>query len=410
MVKVIVWLSTECDVTMVQIVRQPNIGGQLGETLGNALSTMGTGMGEGLNTGLTALANLKMQQLQQRNTQSNTAKGLQAIFPNMTKEQAETTALLDPQSLNVFVKQKMQEPANMAYAQAINALMSSQPGQPIEAQPGPTQGPGPMQGQPWVNIPPQLNAQQAGQLAGLAMQKQGQQLKRELAEQQLDIKKQQQVMQSYQQQRKELQQAHAARRAAREEVNSLRNILSLAQSGNLNLGKYQATLEKFGLDKFFTTPTTDMVRSYLARSTQAASTDYGTGKLTNKLMEFESLATPALWNTKVGFEANVKNLIIRRKARYIRDEEISRIEEKYKKKNKPLPPDVIADAERKVEPRLQKLAAKEIENNLEAMEKVGASPLPRGKEGDEGYLPGQPDIKWHFSDGKWHAHIQEEEL
>jgi len=395
------------------IPQTPGVGEKLGEAFGT-----------GLGSGLQALANMKLQQMQQRYQQTQTEKALLGL-PGITPQQAHTIANLPPQLGGIFAKDILQAPreeANAAFMQSRFGI--GQQSAPIdqiaqqqfqEATPGMQQGQ--QQAMPQIGqqpglgkLPGRMTSQNVMQLLSLEQGQQKIEQRERLAQQQFGVTKEKQIAKSYQDQRKALDTSHAMGRMAKENVNTIRSMLTVARSPNLSIGPYAATLEQFGLDKFFTTPTTDIMDSYINRLAQSTSSDYGTGKITNVMLQQETHTLPAAWNTREGFIAKLKNLDIRNRIRVIRDDEVSRIEKKYKQKNKPLPPDVLADAQRKIAPKLKKLAEKEIENNMEALEQLKTSPLPQGKEGDEGHLPDIPDVLWHYKHGKWHPEIQEEAL
>lgn len=172
-------------------------------------------LGEAIGSGLEQLASHKLQQIQRGYQAQRTAKGLQAI--GFSPEQASAYSNLDPNILDLVVRQKLQEPSQQAYAQGLQAILggaSQQPGieqfnhpamvaqqpqdqqrltpgeilgrdifgttkrmsevpltgmvpqvqQQIQAQPSTRKGGG-------IVIPPGLNPQQATQLAQLALQK-----------------------------------------------------------------------------------------------------------------------------------------------------------------------------------------------------------------------------------------------
>jgi len=396
--------------------------------------SLGEALGTGLGSGIQALTNMKLQEMQLRQQQTQVQKALQNV-PGMTPDVATAIAGMPPQLQQAYIHEYLAAPREEAYAKSIQNMMNQLTGQPIQQeQPKtsqfmqqPPQVPkeqvvGPYtpynvqpqqmvqpiaqpQQMPQVQLPGRLNAQQATQIANLAMgaQKLGLQQRAEARKEKEFTEKQ--IGESYQNQRKTIDQMHVAGRAAKQEIANLRNVLTLYKGGNLNIGKNYAALQAAGLENFFSTPTTNIVSNYLAQSAQAATSDYGTNRLTNTIMKFESMSVPALWNTPEGFEANVKNRILRREPASLRDDEVKKIIAEAEKSHKPLPRDVVAEAERRIYPKTKKIAEKELLNNIEAMEKTGSSPLPKGKEDDEGFLPDVPDVKWTFHNGKWHPEI-----
>lgn len=114
--------------------------------------------GSALGSGLEMLAQNKLQQLAQRNQQAQHAKGLQSI-QGISPEMAQSLSLLDPQTMQLVLKDTLARPGEQAYAQSLNQLLGGQP-----------QGSGEEQA---FNLPDQsrLNARQATELAKLKFQK-----------------------------------------------------------------------------------------------------------------------------------------------------------------------------------------------------------------------------------------------
>lgn len=96
------------------------------ETLG---SKLGTALGSGINQGLQNLAQMKMQELAKRNV----SRGLQSPILNFSPEEAQMLSNLDSASLNQIIKQRLAQPQQESYAQAINALLGGNQ-QPMENQ------------------------------------------------------------------------------------------------------------------------------------------------------------------------------------------------------------------------------------------------------------------------------------
>lgn len=188
-------------------------------------------IGEALGTGLEALAAHKMQQLQRHTMQAQTARGLQAL--GFSPQQAGAYAQLDPNLLQLVVKQHLEQPSQQAFAQGLQAILGGG-GQPTvdtmstvdnrmesTAQPSPripTEGellgqkifgnleridqvpsttstrlpqaapklPGQPSTQPRIKIPAGLKPQQALQLAQLGLQKQAVTQKEEAAQRKFD--------------------------------------------------------------------------------------------------------------------------------------------------------------------------------------------------------------------------------
>ena len=131
-----------------QVINDPN------RTIAGGLANA---LGTGLQSGLQNLAALKMQQLQQRHQKKQLGSTLESL--KMPKE----VALLPPELQKEYFKQRMQQPQQQAYAQALQSMMgqgdqqATMPGQEIPGQ--------------QAAAPAQLTADQAFKLAQLGMQK-----------------------------------------------------------------------------------------------------------------------------------------------------------------------------------------------------------------------------------------------
>lgn len=89
----------------------------------------GSALAQGLSGGLQNLMQHKMQAMQQQRAVQQTTNGLQAL--GFDPKQAQQLAQLDPQTLQLVVKQKLEEPNQRAYAQALSSLLG---GEPMEQQ------------------------------------------------------------------------------------------------------------------------------------------------------------------------------------------------------------------------------------------------------------------------------------
>jgi hypothetical protein len=103
---------------MVQIVPRSN---WLGESFEKGFGQASANMGEGISTGLQALANLKLQQMQQRHQQQQTESALQGL-PGMTPEIVKAIGGLPPQLANTYLQNILNEPIEREYAKAWNNM------------------------------------------------------------------------------------------------------------------------------------------------------------------------------------------------------------------------------------------------------------------------------------------------
>lgn len=87
-------------------------------------NALGSALAQGLSGGLQNLLQHKMQAMQQQRAVQQTASGLQAL--GFDPKQAVQLAQLDPQTLQLVVKQKIEEPNQRAYAQALSSLLGGE--------------------------------------------------------------------------------------------------------------------------------------------------------------------------------------------------------------------------------------------------------------------------------------------
>ena len=129
-------------------------------------SIIGSGLGQGLSQGLGVLAQQKLQQLANQQMSQRTMSGLQSL--GFTPEQSQQLAGLEPAILQQVVKQKLAEPGQKSYANALSAILG-----------GNNQGTGQLSQAPDLTG---LNERQAGELTRLAFKKQDIDLKKKSAE------------------------------------------------------------------------------------------------------------------------------------------------------------------------------------------------------------------------------------
>lgn len=88
------------------------------------LASLGASFGTGISSGLQQLAQNKMDALVQKKQQQSTLAGLQSL--GFDDQEAAQIAGLDPMIQREIVKQKLLEPSQQAYAQAINQILGIQ--------------------------------------------------------------------------------------------------------------------------------------------------------------------------------------------------------------------------------------------------------------------------------------------
>ncbi len=192
-------------------------------------------LGEALGSGIQSYAHTRLQDLLQRNQRQQSAMGLQQLL-GLQPGEAQGLSFQSPEVQSQFVKQRLQQPQNEAYAQALNSLIGGG-------------GTGTTQTTP-LNLQ-SLNAQQATKLGEialkqresaatreyqkerLALQKQEQEHKRSQKLEELNLKKQETLAKQNEPYLKELEQKVPVAMEAKEYINDIKNLLDTGkvQSG-----------------------------------------------------------------------------------------------------------------------------------------------------------------------------------
>jgi hypothetical protein len=119
--------------------------------------------------GLEALAGMKLNEVQQRNMQRQQAGALQGLQGlNISPEEAQAISVLPPELQKQLLRHKIETPQNEEFARGVRKLTG---GEEIPGQLGTETS----------NIPPQLNAKQAKDLAELGFKKQEVDIRRQNA-------------------------------------------------------------------------------------------------------------------------------------------------------------------------------------------------------------------------------------
>jgi hypothetical protein len=151
---------------------------------------LGARVGQGLSNVLNQYTENKIQQMHKAQGQSQLARALESL-PGLSinSEQARGLASLPESVLQQSLKHMYSQPANEAYAAALSSILGSPtPQQEQETVPGQQLA---VQTQQGPRIPPQLNSQQALQLAQLGLKKQGTEAKLKEGEKAREQQKQQ---------------------------------------------------------------------------------------------------------------------------------------------------------------------------------------------------------------------------
>jgi hypothetical protein len=106
---------------MAQIIPRSN---WLGESLEKSLGPLGTGMAQGMSTGLQALANMKLQQIQQRQQAAITEQGLSQFLP---PEEARMVSLMPPQLASIYYRDKLARSRDQDLYSLLSSEANNQP-------------------------------------------------------------------------------------------------------------------------------------------------------------------------------------------------------------------------------------------------------------------------------------------
>lgn len=362
---------------MVQIINDPN------------RQSAGGNIGSALSTALQGLASHKIGQMQQKQQQQKTAQGLQALF-NLPAQDALSLANLDPATLDQVIKQKLAEPGQQAYSQALQSLVGGesqaigQQGSPLQA---PAQERSLMQEQEFnpSKIPQQhrdelaqflkspeakkslkpeeikilsefastpyvqqsnaplikggLNEKQATELAKLGMQKQENAAKRDIA--QIKATKE------------ELADFRKKHKVAKEDLQSLERLEELEKNGELDNEAYTAFLDGIGLDlPALKSPGSQEFNKIVNNFVRNIKDIFG-ARISNQELEQFMLTLPNLSQSPEGRKRVIANLKKVARTNY----EYGKVAQEILKENKGIPPIDIADkVEERIDKRLDKVA------------------------------------------------------
>jgi|GEM_PF-5593744 len=299
---------------------------------------LGESLGTGLSGGLQHLANQKIQQLHQKQT----AQSLRAIpGANFSPEEAQALAGLDPAILQTVLKQKLQAPQNQAFAEALGLLTGNTPQQEQGGQPGQMQN-----GQ---RAQPQLNPQQAFQIAQL------QQGERKLKAAEKD-KTLSYLQPQIDQWRKDYEGANS-------NIEGWNELKVLNDSGQLLQGKNYQLFNKLGVAPLFFNGATEVAQKTAQQQLFKTIGDVTTpGKTTDAILKQLEKGNVTLGNTKEGADALLDLFILRDKAEKQKYKEYLKASAKGDISREL--PDQIAQASKE---KIKKLADKKLERIKELL-------------------------------------------
>lgn len=310
-----------------QVISDPHrsLAASLGASLGGA-------GGSFLGSGLESLAQNKMKEIQS----GRLAKGLESLLPGQSPEQLKNLAGLPPELLSVVLKQKLQEPQQQAYAQALQGLLKDE---------GVAEQPTNITSKQGVGAPLQLNQQQATALANLEMQK------KKIAQREREFVEKR-IAPEAEELREKYKSSHDRRVA-------LNTILAEARSGKLRSPRNQAILNKLGLSDLFTgNVETQLAQSAMNELATNAGTAFNTKNLTNLDVNLYKRRIPSLLNTDEGKEVIAKNMLLSEDANDLRYKEYQKLYRQGATE------DIFDRVEQNIEPQLKKLANEAMSNVL----------------------------------------------
>lgn len=338
-------------------------------------TSFGGSLGTALGQGLQALAQGKIQQMQQQKI----ASGIQSLM-GVSPRDALAMASLPESTLNTVLKSKLQQQANIPFAQALSSIM----GEGAAMQPQETETPTPEQEipstSPEANITPLAAGQQSEQRPGVPKKSAEQQSvmpkKPEIsgvnAQQafQLAQLKTQREKNAWKVNEKYLNTLSEKKDAADEGMMAVDRIIELNNKGDLIDPKVYGVLHKYGwdLDALFNGDSTELQK--LSTVFYKGFKSIIGGRITGKEFEMLSKGIPTLAQTKEGRDAVLRNLKYMFQIDQLKSDTANQIIEQ---KGQP-PLNLKALVDKKIKPQVE-----EIKNKFIA----GISELPTGSQVDE---------------------------
>ena len=288
----------------------------------------GDWLSDAMSNGLQQLAQMKMQQLQQQGQRTQTAKGLETILPGMKPEQYSSMAGMNPEILNQFVKSKMQEPSQQAFAKSLSGLLGG------EAQPeaATISAAGPQ-----VAEPSRLTSNQAVQLANLGLKQ-----KKMASEERKEV-------------RPIIEKVASDSRENRKQLETYSKMLELSEKDQVNSPEYMSGLRMMGLDNIpaLLKPGTEEYNSQVVSFFGNLRKYFGAKPTVWEVKAYlQKLATA--YNTKEGRRRMIRDQKLAIEA----EEAVNVAKKEIIKKNKGIPPaDLELQADEKAKGKVDRLWA-----------------------------------------------------
>jgi hypothetical protein len=402
-------------------------------------STFGGNIGNAVGTGLSGLINNLVQSKAQEMKQRNDARGYEQGW-KLNPEQAQFVASQSPEFQENFVKALQAGQQANAFNKEINGgggspmanmstMLQPQPQPSLGANMGAMGGGGNQQGpenailQNLSKLLPQLQRQaqeqqgmpNMGSLGGMgpsqpqpqgqmqgAQGNQGQSVADIMGNQPLnpnlqakaeDIKLKRESnatkerASSYKVVQKKIEAAQDLAAHADKEIKDLENVKRLNDSGQLKTGRKRQSLERFGLENWFTNVPTEVAAKILAELKTGVAGAFGPGtRPTNFLVSEYDKQLPRLINTQEGLDALLKNRILSKKAEKIVGHNINKLQNEIEKTKSPYPFNIIEQAREMSQPQLNSLAEQSAKNMDEAISRLnkkgGFKKSAKGREFD----------------------------
>lgn len=340
----------------IQILNDPGLWAGFG-------SNLGQGFGSGLSSSLNYLAQNKMQQMAQKQQQAQLGQALQALgLP------AELASL--PESVqSTFIKQKLQEPQNQAYAQALQGILGGgeTSGLGLGGLSAPSGIPGlqagsqlsgglmaPQQSSGGFNMPQLggLNQQQATKLAELGLGERRTARKEAFAERQLAAKEKQSA---FKETKKERSDIITGAKSAKDDNTRLDRMEELNKKGKLDSPHYINLLKKAGFDyPALLKPDSQEFQKLSIDFLKNAKDAFGS-RISNFEADTFLKSIPSLTQSKEGRERVIRNLKLMNEGKLARAQALKEVV----RASSGIPPlDLAEQVEEHAAPKLEDLAEK----------------------------------------------------
>lgn len=366
----------------------------------------------GLAQGLQQLAQIKMEQMQQRHQQGKVAEGLKSLMPNASPEERMQIAALPEPVLKEWVHRKMLEPQERAYAQALQGQAQGmqpelQPTQESAMQTG--QNPiGAISNQaPMPNLMG-LNQQQATKIAEMKQQER-------LAKDRIAAKSASEDKayrnETYKTAQKQLPQMRQDIQSDKELEQDLKELMNLNRTGKLIQGKEHIFLKSIGMEDFFTNDVTQMAKKDIERMSVALMRTFKTGgKMTDFIAKTLKATFPGLINNKSGFDNIAKSVFLQTRLNRKYKEETRDLQAEYQKKGLAIPLDLDEQVAMRVKPFEDAINQKRLVYIGRAMTQNPPDLAPKLKGLKNGTIIQLNGVNLKKIDNEWIPQMEEEEL